>query len=42
MKNILPMIIVYGLVFMLAFCASAGWELGFQFATSTGIAGSVG
>jgi len=42
MKNIIPMLIVYGLVFILAFTISVGWEIGFQFATSTGVAGPVG
>ncbi len=39
MKNIIAITIVCSLLFLVAFSISVGWEIGFQFATSTGAMG---
>ncbi len=42
MKSFIGITIILTAFFSIAFAISVGWELGFQFATSTGIAGAVG
>ncbi len=42
MRNFISISVVLTFIFAVTFTASVGWELGFQYATSTGVAGAVG